>query len=164
MGAPLDLFLCILYGGSLRSVSLHTIWGPLRPVSLHTIYGGLLRSDFSLAIWGPPGQFLYLLYGFPLIFFILHVKLSLGGPIFFHFQGGKCYLLLPPPPTAGAHACVAYLCVHTIQSNGRVRVVAHLTYRTLRYNLTDLKVIGRCKKICYIGRKVSYVREIKTKV
>ena len=110
MGAPSDLFLCILYGGSLRSVSLHTIWGPLRPVSLHTIYGGLLRSDFSLAIWGPPGQFLYLLYGFPLIFFILRVKLSLGGPICFHFQGGKCYLLLPPSHCGRPCLCSLSVC------------------------------------------------------
>ena len=84
---PLGSFLCILYWspqitffacymGSLRSVSSHTIWGPLsnqfhcllygaplRSVSLHAI-GGHLTFYFFHQIYGAPAdQFLRLLYG-----------------------------------------------------------------------------------------------------
>ena len=75
---PLGSFLCILYWGSqitffayymgpLRSVSSHTIWGPLsdqfhcllygpplRSVSLHAIGGPPHILVFSQNIWGPP--------------------------------------------------------------------------------------------------------------
>ena len=76
MGVPSDLFLHILYGGPLKSVSSLTIWGP------------------------PTGQFLRLLYGAPLLFFFIFlcVKLSLGGPIFFNCHGGQVPPLAPPPP------------------------------------------------------------------
>ena len=84
---PLGSFLCILYWGpqitffacymgSLRSVSSHTIWGPLsdqfhcllyraplRSVSLHAIGRPPHILFFSPNIWGPADQFLRLLYG-----------------------------------------------------------------------------------------------------
>ena len=87
MGVPSDQFLRLLYGGPPQ-------------VSFYAYYmGGPLRSVYSLTMWGPPGQFLRLLYGAPLIFFhFLRVKLSLGGPYFFYFQGeGQVPPLAPPP-------------------------------------------------------------------
>ena len=95
---PLRSFLCILYWGPqitffayymgpLRSVSSHTIWGPLSdqfrcllygPPSdqflcmllgghlrfwfLHKIYGGPLRSVSPLTIWGRPPQVSFFAY------------------------------------------------------------------------------------------------------
>ena len=127
-GPPSRQFLCLLYGAPLRSVSSLTIWGPPQ-INFFTYYRGPLRSVSSHTIWGPPqinffaycmgapsDQLLYLLYGGPPqvsffayymgppLFFILFlsVKLSLGGPIFFNFQGGggQVHPLAPP---AGAH-------------------------------------------------------------
>ena len=122
-GAPLDKFLRILYGGPLRSVSSLTIGGPLRSVSSHTIWGPPQISFFAYYIWGPPqtcffayymgppsdqflrllnrgpfGQFLHLLYGATLIFFLKFYALnySWGAPIFFNFQGGASAPSCPP--------------------------------------------------------------------
>ena len=84
---PLGSFLCILYWGphitffacymgSLRSVSSHTIWGPLsdqfhcllygaplRSVSLHAIVGHLTFYFFHQIYGAPANQLLRLLYG-----------------------------------------------------------------------------------------------------
>ena len=40
------------------SFFVYYVEAPLRPVSLRPIYGGTLRSISSLTIWGPPDQFL----------------------------------------------------------------------------------------------------------
>ena len=67
-----------IYGGSLRSVSPLTIWGPLRSVSVHTFWEPLSDhffsyymgppqiSFFAYYMGGPSDQFLRLLYGGPL--------------------------------------------------------------------------------------------------
>ena len=76
MGAPSDQFLRIEYGGPLRSVSSHRIWG-LPQISFFTYYGGLLMSFLSYymgapriislhTILRPPDHFLRLLYRGPL--------------------------------------------------------------------------------------------------
>ena len=65
MGAPSDQFLRLLYGasqasfsayymGPLRSVFVHTFWGPLSARSFFSLtIWGLLRSVSSHTIWGP---------------------------------------------------------------------------------------------------------------
>ena len=81
-GAPSDQLLRMLYGGPLRSVSLHTIWGS-RQISFFAYYmRPPPRSVSLLTIWG-----------LLIFFYVLHVKLQLGG--------GN-WPLSPPP--AGAHA------------------------------------------------------------
>ena len=90
MGAPSEQFLRIdywgpqitffaYYMGPLRSVSSHTIWGPLSDHFHCLLYGAPLRSLSLHAIGGPPqilvfsqnivgpssDQFLRLLYGAP---------------------------------------------------------------------------------------------------
>ena len=63
MGALLDMYFRIVYGGPLKSVSLPTIWRPPGQF-LRILYGGPLRLVYSLTLLGPPsGQFLRLLYG-----------------------------------------------------------------------------------------------------
>ena len=111
-------FICLLYGpgrAPLRTVYLLTLGGGgSRSVSSHIICPGpslrSLRSVSSFTLWGPPGQFLRILYGAPvplinyfIYFYFLSFKLSLwgGGGYFLNFQGG-CPLL---PPVAGAHEC-----------------------------------------------------------
>ena len=87
MGAPSDQFLRILYGGPLRPVSSHTIWGPPSDQFLRLLNGG------------PFGQFLlHLLYGAPLNFFLKFYALnySWGAPIFLNFQGGASAPSCPP--------------------------------------------------------------------
>ena len=55
-GAPSDQFLRIQYGGPLRSVSSHRIWGPPQ-ISFFTYYGGLLMSFFFVLYGGPSDHF-----------------------------------------------------------------------------------------------------------
>ena len=75
MGAPSDQFLCIEYGGPLRSVNslimtaslcvfFHTIWGPSDHFCAY--YIGAPRSFFSLTTWGPSDQFFSYNMGAPL--------------------------------------------------------------------------------------------------
>ena len=71
----------LAYGGSLRSVSTHRIWGPLRSVSSLIMEASILMSFFILyedpsdhffAYYiGAPDHFLRLLYGAPQISFFL---------------------------------------------------------------------------------------------
>ena len=115
MRGSLDNFLCILYGGPLRSVSLLTSYrGPLRSVSSQTIWGPSQTCLFAYYNMGAPSdQFFRLLYGASprsvssltiwgsLDFFhFLRAKLSLGGPHIFEFPGwGQVPPLAPPPPS-----------------------------------------------------------------
>ena len=73
MDVPSDIFLCILYGGPLRSVSSLTIWGP------------------------PTSQFLRLLYGAPWFFFIFYALNYPWGPPYFEFPGWASVPSCPPP-------------------------------------------------------------------
>ena len=50
-------FLSKTYGGSLRSLSSHRIWGPPK-ISFFANYGGLLMSVFCTLYRGPSDQFL----------------------------------------------------------------------------------------------------------
>ena len=62
--------------------------------------------------------------------------------------------------------CSIFVC-HTIQlklkSDLLQNFTTHSSCRTSGYNVTAMKVTERYKKICCIGRIVSYVREMKTK-
>ena len=113
MGAPSNLFLRILYGGPLRSVSLLTVWGPPsasqffcllcgpghpRSVSSHTIWGppshqflcllyrGSIRSVFSLTIRAPPQVSFFAYYmGHPQISFFAHTIWGSSQTCFFAY-------------------------------------------------------------------------------
>ena len=88
MGAPSDLFLRLLYGGPLVSISSLTIWGPPR-MSFFAYYMRPPQVSFFAYYMGPPsGQFLRLLYGGPpqINFFAYYM----GAPsinIFAHYMG-----------------------------------------------------------------------------
>ena len=83
VGAPLDNFLRLLYGGPLRSVFSLT-WGPLRSIFLLTMWGplqisffayymGPLRSVSSLTIGGPLNSvFSHTIWGLPQINFFAY--------------------------------------------------------------------------------------------
>ena len=128
ISGPLDQFLLLLYVAQLRLVSSLTIRGPLRSVSVHTFWGpsqisvfsyymGPLRSFLWHTIWGPlrsvssltilappPRSVSSLTVWCPLNFFFILYALNylLGAHIFFLFSGGvgKCPFLPPPPPAA----------------------------------------------------------------
>ena len=145
VGAPLDKFLCILYGGlALRSVSLFTIGGPFRTVSLHTgppqicffaYYLRDPRSDMFFAYYMGPPQIsffaytmgapisisLITIYGAPLNFFkiFLRVKLSLGGPpyfLIFRGGGGQVPPLALPPPLRAPMTMYIYTQAHNLDN------------------------------------------------
>ena len=63
--------------------------------------------------------------------------------------------------------CSISVC-HTIQLKLKSDFLQNFTTnsscRTSGYNVTAMKVTEKYKKICCIGRIVSYVREMKTKV
>ena len=111
---PPDQFHHILYEGPIKSVSLHTIWGPLRSVSSHTIYEGPIRSVSSHTIWGPlqicffsyylgaPSNhfFLRILYGDPLKSVFLAYYMGPPEISFFTYYMGPtrfCILCWGPP-------------------------------------------------------------------
>ena len=112
-GPPSGHASSLTIGGPLRSISLHTIWGPLQisffayymgassDLFLRILYGGPLRSVSSLTKWGPlrsvsshtilgPLNFFYNFYG---------LNYPWGAPIFFNFQGGGA----SAPSPAGTH-------------------------------------------------------------
>ena len=75
---PLRSFLCILYWGPQITFFAYYM-GPLRSVSSHTIWGPLL-DRFRCLLYGPPSdQFLCMLLGGHLRFWFLH-KIY-GGPL-----------------------------------------------------------------------------------
>ena len=119
MGAPSDQLLRLLYGGPLQVSFLAYYMGAPSDQFIRLLYGGppqISLFAYYMGTWGPPGQFLRLLYEAPLMFFFhfLRIKLSWGGPIFLISRGGGGGGQVPPlAPPAGAHDVIALARAHT---------------------------------------------------
>ena len=103
-------FLSILYGGFLRSVSSHRIWGPPQ-ISFFAYYGGLLMSVFLCILYrGPSDQFLCMLYWGPqLTFFAYYVRASSDQFLLIQYGGPSqisffAYYMPPPLRLVSLHA------------------------------------------------------------